>query len=126
MSKHVIDDEMVERACHANHKMAEAADRNHAEQMRYVLDATLNPPPEPEIPVTEEMRKKGGDILCGRFGVSYVAAHEGVSHIYRAMRKLEPVTSWRWIDTPRGLAHWRRGERTPGGILHIHRRKTDK
>ncbi len=54
--KHEINDAMVERLLSASTRMQNAGDRNAKEAARYMLDAALNPTPDPEIPVSEGMR----------------------------------------------------------------------
>jgi len=128
MTKRIVDEAMVERAMRAGGRHWNESCRP---SVRAALEAALSVPEE--IQVTEEMRKKGGDILCGRFGVSYAIAHEGVSHIYRAMRALEPE---RIKEGPaikmrevydEGTKHRRSTDTGANWVLpnHYHRRKDD-
>jgi len=98
MKKREVTDAMVERAHRANwgkyiwgNDDASVPDNATPKQrMRAALEAALNPPPEPEVTVTEEMISASG--LWER-GCTY---HMGtltstqIENAYRAMRRLEP------------------------------------
>lgn len=96
MSKINITDEMVRRALTvtvAGHMASAEAGKTvndylswHA--VRAALDAALNPPPEPEIPVTEEMMRAGADAIGDAMMIETLGSQ--AARIYRAMRKLEP------------------------------------
>ena len=94
-----ITDEMVNRAWM---KIPEGPDCLDKLVLRAALDAALNPPPEPEIVVTDEMLKAGVDtypesmrldpstrtmaeLACGR--IYRVMAKLACGRIYRAMER---------------------------------------
>lgn len=71
-----ITDAMVDRACAAGNN------GTGREIMRAMLEAALNPPPEPEIPVSEAMIDAGNAATGGGDGRrAYIA------NIYRAMER---------------------------------------
>ena len=59
---------------------------HNREDVRRALEAALNPPPDPEIVVTEEMKRAGAETIRNQYGYTPDFAEK----IYRAMRKLEP------------------------------------
>jgi hypothetical protein len=82
-----IDDEMLERAVRMLGR------EPCREDVRRALDAALNPPPEPEITVTEEMSLVGQKWLIE--AVRRGTTGDGdlwwlARNTYRAMRRLEP------------------------------------
>jgi len=95
-----IDDAMVERAVEAYSAGSEGSDYF----MRCALEAALNPPEEPEIVVTEEMKEEGRKQVRYLAQYNLAAQKSGVfleggsgsiepsdsEIIYRAMRRLEP------------------------------------
>jgi hypothetical protein len=88
MTKPVIDDAAVARA---QAEMSRPKWINRwagPEAMRAALEAAINPPPEPEIVVTDEMENVGG-VMIGRWS-GMVSNREVAQLAYRAMRKLEP------------------------------------
>ena len=88
-----ITDEMVKRGCDWYYGTDSQALFHNRETMRKILEAALNPPPEPEIVVTHEMAIAGQALAlkarnqgaCGDADLWVL-----VKAIYRAMRKLEP------------------------------------
>lgn len=88
-----ITDEMVDRAGRAWFPADQYEPEFHRSSMRRVLQAALNPPPEPEIVITQEMGSAGKAVALmwqekGGAGTSdlWVMARD----MYRAMRRLEP------------------------------------
>ena len=81
MKPRKVTQEMTERAVEKYHgtRPGEIYSNVVMETMRGALDAALNPPPEPEIHITEEMIRAGQK-----------ARDHGFCDIYRAMRTLEP------------------------------------
>jgi len=86
-----ITDEMVDRAVNAWFDQGgdERWRDSVRQQIRASLQAALNPPPAPEIVVTEAMAEAGAGVLTRM-------VCEGCPHdtlvvlVYRAMRRLEP------------------------------------
>ena len=74
MAKIEVTDEMVERFCNYLHT-------HEGCEYRAALEAALNPPPEREIYITDEMIRAGQAARDASFAVT---------DIYRAMRRLEP------------------------------------
>lgn len=90
MAKIEITDEAVERALNCSW----AKHRNLSfTMMKQFIDAALNPPPEPEIVVTEEQIEAGNKEWCSVLGINEDEASHSARKIlvnaYRAMRKLE-------------------------------------
>jgi hypothetical protein len=56
MTSPKIDDAMIERACRAFAKL-DGEWTTHEKQVRVILEAALSPPEEPEIPVSEAMKR---------------------------------------------------------------------
>ena len=110
-----ITDEMVERARNASHRMNRARDRDLNEQMRYTLDAALNPLAEPTFVVTEAQTKAAEAVM--RDHNIRPLPRTATEAIYRAMRRLEKqaVQPMWTID---GVG----GKPVPA---HFHRRSTD-
>lgn len=92
-----IDDEMIERACRAMGHAFPHPDAHARAYVRGVLEAALNHPEEPDIPVSEGMLKAAsgaaglswpGDITC--------------TLIFRAMekaRRKEEQRNPEWVTT---------------------------
>ncbi len=103
MSKIEITDEMVERAWAT---MPDAPQGFLKADLERALNAALNPPPEPEIVVTEEMQEAGAAWLASyRGNLAWAASFAG---IYRAMYAARPK------DDP-----------VPGKHNHYHYRAND-
>ena len=86
MTKIEVTDEMVERFC-------DYVNTHEGYAYRDALEAALNPPPEPEIVVTEEMVNAGRSTYPGTLPkdlATVAMINEACRRIYRAMRKLEP------------------------------------
>lgn len=96
MSRIEITDEMIDRAIAAGfgryRKLApHFADQGIREGYRKALEAALNPPAEPEIPVTEEMVRAGeqAHLECERVGNTRGTRYL-YQMVYRAMFKARP------------------------------------
>ena len=83
MTKVVVTEEMVRRFCDYIHG-------NEGCEYKYALEAALNPQPEPEIEVTDEMFKAGEDEYRMWFAGSGNKHTALWSVVYRAMRRLAP------------------------------------
>ena len=83
MTKVVVTEEMVERAIVAANW---GRGPTTAQHFRRILEAALNPPPEPEVEVTERMVDEGKSYF-GMYGIEGAAKVIGG---YRAMRRLAP------------------------------------
>lgn len=102
-----ITDEMAERAATA--ASALSAEINRVKYWRAILEAALNPPPEePEIPVSEEMRRAGAWATPAQSQrMADFAASESEA-IYRAMERARlkevgwiPFNFYRRKDDPK-------------------------
>jgi hypothetical protein len=84
-----------------------------------LLDAALNPPPEPEIVVTNEMFESG--MRASFDSTNWIVA------IYRAMRVLEPqpMQYKARMVVDGGTAHCRKEDRRECQPNHVHCRKDD-
>lgn len=84
MPKIEITDEMVERGIAAESVMRKSS----RDRVRAVLDAALNPPPEPEIEVTEAMERAGTKAWMEWMQVPNPTGEVyGCAHVYRAMER---------------------------------------
>jgi hypothetical protein len=89
MTRIEIDEAMISRAA----RLLGCGSPHNREDVRRALDAALNPPPEPEITVTDEMAAVGQKWFIDM--VRRGALGDGelwwlAKNVYRAMRKLEP------------------------------------
>lgn len=114
-----ITDEMAKRLIKAagphlglpgGHLDPDEAKKSRIAQAKRILDAALNPPPEPEIVVTEEQRKVGLDLLYGmldslRANANVETCRQLVRNIYREMRRLEPKQPERRSGKDRRTGH---------------------
>ena len=109
MNKIEVTDEMEQRFC-------DYVNTHDGCTYRAALEAALNPPPEPEIYITEQMIRAGQAARDFSYGW-------GVTDIYRAMRRLEPKVEpfiVRAVPAPgqpwiRGLHSDRRAMQASGG-----------
>ncbi len=83
MTLPVIDDAMVKRFKNAVGWCG--THRGDDERIQKALEAALNPPAEPPIPVSEKMKAAAYDYING------MASHDVLKpeEIYRAMRRVE-------------------------------------
>ena len=80
-----VTDEMIDRAMAA--ALSQTTDVGPA-RYRRILTAALNPPPESETVVTQEMVEAG---LLDWHSSLHPPLGEALANAYRAMRKLEPT-----------------------------------
>lgn len=108
-----VDDAMVERFSRyvAEHEGCEWKD---------ALNAAINPEPEPEIVVTEEMTHAGFKYW---YTPNSDPLESRIRGIYRAMRRLEPTPVTAKVTFPQGTPHRRSDDLNIG---RYHRRKDDK
>ena len=104
------------------------------ETVRLILEATFNPPAEPEIVVTAEMQQAGLNAYYHQHNPppnNWTNPHrlEEITRTYRAMRKLEPQSSSNGVGPFLNKVgnvrydHYRKGDSI--GRYHSHRRKDD-
>lgn len=100
-SKIQITDEMVERACEAAYvadgrpyerfaNCHDSSKKSWRTLIRAGLEAVLNPPEEPEIPVSEGMERAGlaAYYQCDEYHYQLrYSAHDSMARAYRAMEK---------------------------------------
>jgi hypothetical protein len=139
MTKIEITDAMVQRAVKAGYRWqgpgGYIVGDDAAAHVRMVLDAALNPPPEPEIEVTKEMCVAGACAYNGFLMMNQpikrdnLASIGGVTAAYRAMRALEPkplaAHDAGTVFTSRGPAHMHRRSGDTSRDTYFHRRAGD-
>ncbi len=120
-----ISDEMVRRALAAYRDSSAPSQEG---DIRAALNAALNPPAEPEVVITNEMKSAGCVAYndeAQRQGYRAGILRDQMAAAYHAMRRLEmkavdpaPKPSGTWRDRP----HYRKGD---FGLCYFHRRSTD-
>lgn len=145
-----ITDEMVLRGVkyyYGDYQKTKVVDISNHDTIRKILEAALNAPEEPEIPVTRAMHEAGMNTLHLH---NWIDGSPNLFTIYRAMHRValeeqkakEPQpfaavtgypegsfsSSQQATSTP-GIKHVRSDEMgrfAMGGFMHGHKRSTDK
>lgn len=128
MARTEVTDEILTRALMAYYNATKGQEPANVAAMRTSLEAALHPPPEPEVVITREMSDAGGlqykHCRESEWRAQSWSVNDFARSIYRAMRRLKPVSK-SIVSPSGGWLHSRKGDGPTVGDMTRHRRAGD-